>query len=61
MQVMQSANPIPCILRSALHMESPLAQVPFLARPFAIPDLVRLGAVSGLCLQATSPAADPLH
>ncbi len=41
-QVRQGPDPIPCILMSAYHNDSPLLTVPFLAKPFAIPDLVRL-------------------
>jgi CheY-like chemotaxis protein len=41
-QVMQDPDPIPCILMSAYHPGSQLAQVPFLSKPFAIPDLVHL-------------------
>jgi two-component system response regulator len=39
-QVMQGPDPIPCILMSAYDTRSPLATVPFLSKPFAIPDLV---------------------
>ncbi len=41
-QVRQPPDPIPCILMTAFHRDSPLDDVPFLAKPFAIPDLVRL-------------------
>jgi two-component system response regulator len=51
-RVMQGAKPIPCILMSAYHTNSPVAQVPFLAKPFAIPDLVQLVAAA-LPLPAT--------
>ena len=43
-QVMQDPDPIPCILMSAYHPDSLLARVPFLSKPFAIPDLVHLVA-----------------
>ncbi len=41
-QVRQPPDPIPCILMTAFHRDSPPDDVPLLAKPFAIPDLVRL-------------------
>jgi CheY-like chemotaxis protein len=41
-QVMQGPHPIPCILMSAYDMDSLPATAPFLSKPFAIPDLMRL-------------------
>jgi CheY-like chemotaxis protein len=41
-QVRQRPDPIPCILMSAFRPDVPPEQVPFLAKPFAMADLVRL-------------------
>lgn len=46
LRVMQDLDTIPCILMSALHSDTPLTTVPFLAKPFAIPDLTHLVAES---------------
>src|SRR5215218_7988975 len=41
-EVMRRPDPIPCILMSAYDVDSQLARVPFLAKPFAIADLLVL-------------------
>ena len=41
-QLMQAPDPIRCILMSAFHTDLPAVTVPFLTKPFAIPDLLRL-------------------
>ena len=45
-QVMQDPDPIPCILMSAFHTDTSLLPVPFLSKPFAIPDLEHLVAAA---------------
>jgi CheY-like chemotaxis protein len=55
-QVMQDPDPIPCILMSAYHTDVTLLPVPFLSKPFAIPDLERLVAAALL-----PPSAQTRH
>ena len=43
-QVRQPPDPIPCILMTAFHRDSPLDDVPFLAKPFEVADLLGLVA-----------------
>lgn len=56
-QVTRAPNPIPCILMSAYHTDFELPAVPFLSKPFAIPDLMHLVAevllASPVCSQRT--------
>jgi CheY-like chemotaxis protein len=45
-QVMQDPDPIPCILMSAYNVDLSPSTVPFLSKPFAIPDLENLVAAT---------------